>query len=401
MTDLHSFTRTFEPKLELKYGCNPNQKPSAIFLDQGHSLPFTVLNGTPGYINFCDALNAWQLVKQLRASLDLPAATSFKHVSPAGAAVAVELDDIMKRVYEVEGVELSPLATAYVRARGADPMSSFGDFIALSDTVDISTASYIKGTISDGVIAPGYEPEALQILKGKKGGSYPVIQVDGDYEPPELECKDLFGVTLVQGRNTAPIDRAMLENIVTEDKDLPESAIIDLITTTIAVKYTQSNSVGYGLGGQIIGLGAGQQSRVDCVKLAGRKVEMWYLRQHPKVLALPFKDDVKRQERVNARVRFIEGDMTAPEHRDWMRMMTEEPPALTLEEKADFMKTLTGVSISSDAFFPFRDNIDQAAKRGVQYIVETGGSTRDPEVIDAANEYGMVMALSGVRLFHH
>ena len=401
MSDLQTVTRTLVPRIELKYGCNPNQKPAAVFMDAGRDLPFEILNGTPGYINFCDALNAWQLVKELRAALNLPAAASFKHVSPAGAAVSVPLSDTLKKVYECENDELSPLAVAYVRARGADPLCSFGDFIALSDKVDVATARIIGAAISDGIIAPGYEPQALEILKKKKSGSYPVIRIDANYAPPATEYKDLFGVTLSQKRNDVVIDRSAMKNIVTKNKSLPESAIVDLVTTTIAVKYAQSNSVGYGANGQVIGLGAGQQSRVDCVKLAGRKVETWYLRQHPKVLGLKFKPEMKRQDRINARVRYIEGDMTEPEKKDWLKTVASDPGLLTAEDKAQWMATLKGVSLSSDAFFPFRDNIDQAAKRGVQYIVVTGGSTRDEEVIAAADEYDMVMAFSGVRLFHH
>ena len=401
MSDLQEFQRVYAPHLEMKYGCNPNQKPAAVYMEPGRPVPFTILNGAPGYINYCDALNAWQLVRELRQALGLPAAASFKHVSPAGAAVYRELDATMRQVYACEDQDLSPLAVAYVRARGADPMCSFGDFIALSDKVDKSTAEVIARSISDGVIAPDYDGEALEILKAKKKGAFPVIQVDPDYTAPELECRDLFGVTLVQRRNDATIDPSILRNIVTRNQDLPESAIIDLIVTTIAVKYTQSNSVGYGLNGQVIGLGAGQQSRVDCVKLAGKKAETWYLRQHPKVMDLPFRDSVKRQERVNARVRYIEGDMTEPERAAWLENLERDPGPLTAEEKHAWLATLQGVSLSSDAFFPFRDNIDQAARRGVRYIVVTGGSTRDDEVIAAADEYGMVMAFSGIRLFHH
>jgi len=387
--------------MELKYGCNPNQKPAAIFMDEGRPLPFEILNGRPGYINFCDALNAWQLVRELRAALGLPAAASFKHVSPAGAAAGVDLDETLTKAYECEGVELSPLTVAYARARNADPMSSYGDFIALSDKVDAPTANFIKGVISDGIIAPDYAPDALETLKSKKGGAYPVLRIDPDYQPPAMEYRDLFGVTLAQRRNDAVIDRSIVSNIVTKNKDVPEGAIVDLIATTIAVKYTQSNSVGYGLGGQVIGLGAGQQNRVDCVKLAGRKAELWFLRRHPKVLDLPFRPEVKRQERVNARVRYIEGDMTASERKEWLALFRFEPAELTAPEKAEWIATLRGVSVSSDAYFPFRDNIDQASKRGVQYIVQTGGSIRDDDVIAAANEYGMVMAMSDVRLFHH
>ena len=394
-------SRKFEKQIEMKYGCNPNQKPAAIFFEPGEKLPFEVLGGNPGYINYCDALNAWQLVKELKPASGLPAAASFKHVSPAGAAVGVELSELDREVFDCQGLELSPLATAYVRARGADPLSSFGDFIALSDTVEETTAGIIAGVISDGVIAPDYEPNALEMLKAKKKGGYPVIKMDRDYEPGQMEYRDIFGITLAQRRNDAVIDESIFDNIVTKNKEVPDSAVTDMVVTTVAVKYTQSNSVGYGLDGQVIGLGAGQQSRVDCVKLAGRKVETWWLRRHPKVLGLPFKKEVKRQERVNARVRYIESGMTKAEKAAFDENFTSVPTELTEQEKAEWISRLEGVSISSDAFFPFRDSIDQASKRGVKYIVQTGGSVREDEVIGAADEYGMVMGLSGIRLFHH
>ena len=394
-------SRQFEKRIEMKYGCNPNQKPAAIYFEPGKKLPFEVLGGNPGYINYCDALNAWQLVKELKAASGLPAAASFKHVSPAGAAVSVELSDLDQQVFDCQDVELSPLATAYVRARGADPLSSFGDFIALSEKVDVATAQIIAGVISDGVIAPDYEPKALELLRAKKKGGYPVIKMDTGYEPAQMEYRDIFGITLAQRRNDAVIDKSIFDNVVTKNKDLPNSVITDMIVTTVAVKYTQSNSVGYGLDGQVIGLGAGQQSRVDCVKLAGRKVETWWLRRHPKVLELPFKKEVKRQEKVNARVRYIESGMTKAEKAAFDENFTSVPTELTEKEKAEWVAKLEGVSISSDAFFPFRDSIDQASKRGVKYIVQTGGSLREDEVIAAADEYGMVMGLSGIRLFHH
>ena len=401
MSDVEIVKREYEKRIEMKYGCNPNQKPAAIYFTPNDKLPFEVLNGNPGYINYCDALNAWQLVKELRAGLNMPSAASFKHVSPAGAAVGTKLSELDRKVYDCEDVELSPLASAYVRARGADPMSSFGDFIALSDKVDLCTAQIIAGVISDGVIAPDYEPEAMKLLSAKKKGNYPVIKMDPGYSAGEMEYRDIFGITLAQLRNDAVIEKSILSNIVTKNKQVPESAVVDMIVTTVAVKYTQSNSVGYGLDGQVIGLGAGQQSRVDCVKLAGRKVQTWYLRRHPKVLELPFKPEIKRQERVNARVRYIEGDMTEAERAAFNENFTAAVPEISQQEKAEWLAGLDGVSISSDAFFPFRDSIDQASKRGVKYIVQAGGSLREDEVIAAADQYGMVMALSGIRLFHH
>ncbi len=401
MSNDQMLTRQYQKQMEMKYGCNPNQKPAAIYFAPGRKLPFEVLNGNPGYINYCDALNAWQLVKELKVALALPAAASFKHVSPAGAAVSVELSDLDRRVFDCQDLELSPLATAYVRARGADPLSSFGDFIALSEKVDLSTAQIIAGVISDGIIAPDYEPAALKVLSAKKKGSYPIIKIDLDYQADRMEYRDIFGITLAQLHNKVVLDKSILANVVTNNKDIPDSAVIDMIVTTVAVKYTQSNSVGYGLNGQVIGLGAGQQSRVDCVKLAGRKVDTWYLRRHPKLLELPFKDEIKRQERVNARVRYIESDMTDAERAVFNQNFTSPPADLSAEEKAQWLTGLDGVCLSSDAFFPFRDSIDQASKRGVKYILQAGGSVREDEVIAAADGYGMVMALSGIRLFHH
>lgn len=395
-------TRSYQQQFALKYGCNPMQAPSSVSSLAGQNLPFKVLNGKPGYINLLDAVNAWQLVKELRQALDLPAAASFKHVSPAGAAVAVPLTDMERKVYEVDLQEqLTPIATAYIRARGADPMCSFGDFVAVSDVVDEATAMVLKREVSDGIIAPGYEPKALEILAAKKSGAFIVLEADPTYTPPEIEYREVYGVVFSQKRNDHLITAADLKNIVSANKNLTEDAIRDLIVASIAIKYTQSNSVSYAINGQTIGVGAGQQSRVDCVKLAGRKLETWWLRQHPKVLSLKFKPTVKRQERVNARVRYIEGDFTQPELKMWLENFEEAPELLTSEEKSAFLATLSGVSLSSDAFFPFRDNIDQASKRGVKFIVETGGSVQDDVVIAAANEYDMVVCFSGVRLFHH
>jgi len=359
------------------------------------------LCGTPGYINLLDALNAWQLVKELAVATGLPAAASFKHVSPAGAAVYAELPDDLRPVYECVGKTLSRTATAYLRSRQADPLCSFGDFVAISEVVDLSTAELLKIEVSDGIIAAGYEPAALEILKAKKGGKYIVLQADPAYEPPLEEQRTIFGTSFRQNRAADAVGASTLANVVTAKKELPDAAQRDLLLAQIAIKYTQSNSVGYAKDGQMIGVGAGQQSRVDCVKLAGRKVETWYLRQHPKVRALPFKEGVKRQERINARVRYIEGDMTPIEHAQWVTQFTSEPEALQAEEKAAFLKTLDGVALASDAFFPFRDSIDVASKRGVSYVVAAGGSVADSEVVAAADEYSMTMAFSGLRLFHH
>jgi phosphoribosylaminoimidazolecarboxamide formyltransferase/IMP cyclohydrolase len=393
--------RTYSHRLALKYGCNPHQTPAAVYGAEGSALPFEVLNGTPGYINLLDALNAWQLVRELRAALGLAAAASFKHVSPAGAAVAVPLSEPLARAYEVGAKALTPLALAYVRARGADPMSSFGDFAALSDPVDAATAEVLRTEVSDGVIAPGYAPDALAVLRAKKGGAFIVLQADPAYRPPETELKDVFGVTFLQRRNDAELGPAHLERVVTRAKALPPEAVRDLLLAAITVKYTQSNSVGYALDGQLIGVGAGQQSRVDCTKLAGRKAEVWWARQHPRVLELPFKAGVRRVERTNARVRFIEGDFTVPELAAWQALFDDPPAPLAEAEKADWLGRLRGVSLASDAFFPFRDSIDQAAKRGVAYLIQPGGSVADEAVIQACDEYGMAMAFSGLRLFHH
>ena len=385
----------------MKYGCNPHQKPAALYFREGKDLPFEILNGKPGYINYGDALNACQLVKELKEALGMPAAASFKHMSPAGAAVAVVLDDTMKQVYEVQDEKLNPLSTAYVRARGADPRSSFGDFIALSEKVDEGTASIIRGVISDGIIAPDFSPEALEILKQKKKGAYPVIKMDPEYEAEGQEYRDIYGITLCQKRNSAKITKDCVKNLVTREKDLPESAIIDLICTTVAVKYTQSNTVGYGFGGQVIGLGAGQQSRIDCTMLAGRKAATWFLRRHPKTLGLEFKDEINKQERINARVRYVEGGMSEFEEKAWVSQFTKTPPDLTDQEKEEWLLKMKDVVISSDAFFPFRDNIDQASRYGVKYILQPGGAIRDDDIIAAADDYNMVMACSGLRLFHH
>ena len=394
-------SKTYLPRFDLKYGANPHQTPAAIFSEADRPLPFRVLNGKPGYINLLDALNAWQLVWELRQALDLPAAASFKHVSPAGAAVGAPLDAALTAVYEAGDRELTPLSTAYLRARGADPLSSFGDFAAFSDPVDLATAQILKAEVSDGLIAPGFEPGVLDILTAKKGGAYIVLEADPDYTPPEMELKEVFGVVFQQRRNDRLLDAGALNEVVTENTVIPPEARRDLLLAAIAVKYTQSNSVGYALGGQMIGVGAGQQSRVDCTKLAGKKAETWWLRGHPKVLALPFAGGVKRAERTNARVRYIEGDFTPPEYAHWKAHFDREPPLLTSLEKDAWLRDLQGVSLASDAFFPFRDNIDQAAKRGVGYIVQPGGSIADKTIIQACDEYGMAMAFTGLRLFHH
>lgn len=398
---VENLTRSYQPALTLKYGCNPHQLPAGIYAAQGRDLPFRVLNGTPGYINLLDALNAWQLVRELRLAIGLPAAASFKHVSPAGAAVAVPLSPVLEEVYEVQGKTLSPAALAYVRARGADPKSSFGDFAAFSDPVDEQAAELLKTEVSDGVIAPGYLGAALDILKSKKGGGFVVLQADPAYQPPQDELKEVYGVAFLQRRNDVLLGPGHLEKRVTRNTQLPPEAVRDLLLAAITVKYTQSNSVGYALDGQMIGVGAGQQSRVDCTRLAGRKAEVWFLRQHPAVRGLPFKPGLRRVERTNARVRYIEGDFTPPEHAAWVTQFTTPPAPLSHQAQVDWLTGLHGVSLASDAFFPFRDNIDQAAKRGVRYIVQPGGSVSDEEVIRACDEYGMVMAFSGVRLFHH
>lgn len=390
-------------EIELKYGCNPNQKPSRIFIE-GRDLPVKVLNGRPGYINFLDALNGWQLVKELKQATGLPAATSFKHVSPAGAACGVPLSDVEKKIYWVDELdfELSPLANAYARARGADRMSSFGDFISLSDVCDVSTAKLIKPEVSDGIIAPGYEPEALEILKGKKKGAYAIIEIDKDYVPDPIERKQVFGITFEQGRNELSIGPDFFSDVVTKNKDLPDDAKRDLAVSMITLKYTQSNSVCFVKGGQAIGIGAGQQSRVHCTRLAGSKADNWYLRQNEKVLNLPFKDGVKRPERDNAIDYYIgNDDEDILKDGVWETVFSKKPERFTAAEKRAWLDTMSGVSLGSDAFFPFADNIDRAAKSGVKYVAEPGGSVRDDLVIKACDDYGMVMAFTGIRLFHH
>ena len=389
-------------ELELKYGCNPNQKPSRIFMNEGE-LPITVLNGRPGYINFLDAFNGWQLVSELKRATGLPAATSFKHVSPAGAAVGLPLTDVERKIYWVDDMgELTPLANAYARARGADRMSSFGDFISLSDVCDVATAKLIKREVSEGVIAPGYEPEALEMLKAKKKGNYNVIQIDPSYRPAPVEHKEVFGITFEQGRNELVIDKEMLNNIVTESKELPESAKIDLVIALITLKYTQSNSVCYAKGGQAIGIGAGQQSRIHCTRLAGQKADNWFLRQSPKVLNLPFKEKIGRADRDNAIDLYI-GDeyMDLLADGEWERTFTEKPEVFTREEKRAWLDQLQDVALGSDAFFPFGDNIERAHKSGVKYVAQPGGSVRDDQVIETCNKYGMTMCFTGIRLFHH
>ncbi|MGN0752904.1 MAG: phosphoribosylaminoimidazolecarboxamide formyltransferase [Aristaeellaceae bacterium] len=388
-------------ELELKYGCNPNQKPSRIFMTEGE-LPIRVLNGKPGYINFLDAFNGWQLVCELKRATGLPAATSFKHVSPAGAAVGLPLDDTLRRIYFVGDQELSPLACAYARARGADRMSSFGDWISLSDVCDKSTALLIKPEVSDGIIAPGYTEEALAILKAKKKGNYNIVEIDPDYKPEPIERKQVFGITFEQGRNEFVIDEHLLENIVTENKELPDSAKIDLVVALIVLKYTQSNSVCYAKGGQAIGIGAGQQSRIHCTRLAGQKADNWLLRQHPRVMNLPFVEKIGRADRDNTIDVFIsdEPDEVIAEGR-WQRFFTEQPVPLTREEKRAWLDQQTGVALGSDAFFPFGDNIERAHRSGVSYVAQPGGSIRDDNVIETCNLYNMVMAFTGMRLFHH
>ena len=392
-------------EFQLKYGCNPNQKPAQIYMENGSELPLTILNGRPGYINFLDALNAWQLVKELKEALGMAAATSFKHVSPTSAAVGVILSEELKKacfVEDIEGLDASPLACAYARARGTDRMSSFGDFIALSDVCDVTTAKLIKREVSDGVIAPGYEPEALAILKEKKKGSYNIIQIDAAYVPEEIEKKQVYGVTFQQGRNHFKIDETLLENLVTENKTLPASAKRDLIIALITLKYTQSNSVCFAVGGQAIGVGAGQQSRIHCTRLAGTKADTWHLRQHPKVLGLPFREDLSRQTRDNVIDGYInknEEDVCA--EGIWQNYFIEKPDPLTGEEMQNYLNQITGVALGSDAFFPFSDNIERAKRSGVSYIAQPGGSIRDDVVIDCCNKYGMVMAFTGMRLFHH
>lgn len=388
-------------ELELKYGCNPNQKPARVFMKEGE-LPFTVLNGKPGYINLLDAMNSWQLVQELKEATGLPAAASFKHVSPAGAAVAAPLSDLLQKVYFVEGVELSPIATAYIRARGADRMSSYGDFVALSDECDAQTASFLAREVSDGIIAPSYSPEALEILKGKRKGTYLVLQMDKAYEPAELEQKEVFGITFEQKRNTVKLDEECLQDIPTQNKVIDEAAKRDLLIALITLKYTQSNSVCYAKDGQAIGIGAGQQSRVHCTRLAGNKADVWHLRQHPKVLALPFKAEVRRPDRDNAIDVYISEEWEdLLETDDWKRVFTEKPEPLSREEKKEYLKGITGVSLGSDAFFPFGDNVERAHKSGVSYIAQSGGSIRDDNVIETADKYNIAMAFTHIRLFHH
>lgn len=390
-------------ELELKYGCNPNQKPSRIFMENGGELPIEVLNGKPGYINFMDAFNGWQLVKELKKATGLPAATSFKHVSPAGAAVGLPLSDTLKKIYWVDDLgELSPLACAYARARGADRMSSYGDFIALSDVCDASTAKMIQREVSDGVIAPGYDADALEILKSKRKGTYNIIKIDENYVPAPIERKQVFGITFEQGRNELVINDELFANIVTESKELPESAKIDLAIALITLKYTQSNSVAYACGGQAIGIGAGQQSRIHCTRLAGQKADNWYLRQSPQVLGLQFVDDIRRADRDNAIDLYIGEDyMDVLADGAWEKIFKIKPAVFTREEKRAWLDTMTNVSLGSDAFFPFGDNIERAHKSGVKYIAQPGGSIRDDNVIETCNKYGMTMAFTGIRLFHH
>jgi phosphoribosylaminoimidazolecarboxamide formyltransferase/IMP cyclohydrolase len=390
-------------ELELKYGCNPNQKPSKIYMEQGE-LPIKVLNGKPGYINFLDALNGWQLVKELKAATGLPAATSFKHVSPAGAAVGLPMTEVEKKIYWVDDMdmEFTPLANAYARARGADRMSSFGDFISLSDVCDVATAKIIKREVSDGVIAPGYEPEALDILKAKKKGNYNVVEIDPSYMPHPIERKEVYGITFEQGRNELKIDENFFANVVTENKEIPESAKIDLAIAMITLKYTQSNSVCYAKGGQAIGIGAGQQSRIHCTRLAGQKADNWFLRQAPKVLGLQFVEGIGRADRDNAIDLYIGEDcMDVLADGAWEKTFQVKPEVFTREEKRAWLDQLTGVALGSDAFFPFGDNIERAHRSGVAYVAEPGGSIRDDHVIATCNKYGMAMCFTGIRLFHH
>ncbi len=390
-------------KLELKYGCNPNQKPASIFVNDGRELPVEVLSGKPGYINFMDALNSWQLVRELKEATGLPSAASFKHVSPAGAAVGLPLTETDRKIYFVdEDAQLSPIACAYIRARGADRLCSYGDWAALSDVCDAATARYLKAEVSDGVIAPGYTDEALEILRTKKGGKYNVVQIDPDYVPAPVEHKDVFGITFEQGRNNFKIDEALLRNIVTENKELPDQARTDMIVALITLKYTQSNSVCYVKDGQAIGVGAGQQSRIHCTRLAGSKADNWFMRQHPKVLGLQFVDGIRRPDRDNA-IDIYTSDEYEDVLRDgeWQKVFQVRPQVLTAEEKKAWIATQTGVTVGSDAFFPFGDNVERARKSGVAYIVEPGGSIRDDHVIETCNKYGIVMSFTGMRLFHH
>ena len=388
-------------EMELKYGCNPNQKPARVFMEGG-DLPFKVLNGRPGYINLLDALNSWQLVRELREATGLPAAASFKHVSPAGAAVAVPLSESLQKAYFVEGVELSPVATAYIRARGADRMSSYGDFVALSDECDAQTASFLKREVSDGIIAPSYSEEALEILKSKRKGTYLVLQMDVDYQPEAIERKQVFGVTFEQQRNDVKITAECLSERPTKNKEISGDAERDLLIALITLKYTQSNSVCYAKDGQAIGIGAGQQSRVHCTRLAGNKADVWYLRQSPQVQNLPFREDVRRPDRDNAIDVYVGEEWQDLLETDaWKNIFTEKPPVFTREEKAAWLKTLKGVSLGSDAFFPFGDNVERAHKSGVEYIAQAGGSIRDDNVIETCDKYNIAMAMTHIRLFHH
>ncbi|MBQ7680109.1 MAG: phosphoribosylaminoimidazolecarboxamide formyltransferase [Butyrivibrio sp.] len=393
-------------EFELKYGCNPNQKPARIYMEDGTELPITVVNGRPGYINLLDALNGWQLVSELKEATGLPAATSFKHVSPAGAATGLPLSEVEQKIYWVEDLAqahpLSPLACAYARARGADRMSSFGDFISLSEVCDVDTARLIKREVSDGIIAPGYEPEALELLKGKKKGGYCILQIDPSYRPAALERKQVFGVTFEQGHNDVRIDRGMLGHIVTKEKELPDGAVRDLLISLITLKYTQSNSVCYVKDGQAIGIGAGQQSRIHCTRLAGSKADNWYLRQAPQVLELPFLEGIGRPDRDNAIDLYIGEDCAdVLDEGKWQRIFSKKPAPFTREEKRAWLDGLKDVALGSDAFFPFGDNIERAARSGVRYVAQPGGSVRDDNVIETADHHGMVMAFTGLRLFHH
>ncbi|MBI4731697.1 MAG: phosphoribosylaminoimidazolecarboxamide formyltransferase [Chloroflexi bacterium] len=388
-------------EITLRYGCNPHQTPARVFMSGG-DLPLEVLNSAPGYINLLDALNSWQLVRELKAALGFPAAASFKHVSPSGVAVAaVPLNDTLKEIYAVAGRDLSPLAEAYARARGVDRMSSFGDWAALSDTVDLPTAKLLGREVSDGVIAPAYEPEALEILRKKKEGKYVVLRMDPVYEPEAMERREVFGITFEQRRNDRPVTRDDFKNIVTQKKELPESAIRDMVVAWITLKYTQSNSVCFVLDGQVIGVGAGPQSRIHCTRLAGTKADLWRLRQHPRVLSLPFREAIKRPDKDNATDQFLQPDVTEAEKATWGNVFTKVPAQLTSEEKRTWLDNMTGVVLGSDAFFPFRDSIDRAAQSGVKYVLQPGGSNRDDAVVRACDEYGMAMVFSGVRLFHH
>jgi phosphoribosylaminoimidazolecarboxamide formyltransferase / IMP cyclohydrolase len=387
-------------EIALRYGANPNQTPARAHMKNG-DLPLQVINSAPGYINLLDALNSWQLVRELKQAVGLPAAASFKHVSPSGAAVGIPLPDALRKAYFVDDLELSPLAAAYARARGVDRMSSFGDWIALSDPVDVSTAKLIHREVSDGIIAPAYDPAALEILKGKKKGKYVVVQIDPVYTPEPMESREVFGITLEQHRNDRPVSRADFENIVTKKKDLPETAVRDMMVAWIALKYTQSNSVCFALDGQVIGVGAGQQSRIHCTRLAGVKADLWRLRQHPAVLGLKFRQGIARPDRDNAIDQFLHDDVTPSERAGWDTIFAEMPRPIPPEEKRSWLNGMKGVVLGSDAFFPFRDSIDRASQSGVQYVLQPGGSNRDDAVIQACDEYGMLMVFSGIRLFHH